>query len=80
MLRGGKNQIKRPYIPNSIDSKYAFIRMETYPHDRRELYLENPEEPGPKGPGESIRRAPVRLNEQALGYGDNKKAKQYNES
>lgn len=38
--------------------------METYPHDRRELYLENPEEPGPKGPGESIRRAPVRLNEQ----------------
>lgn len=64
VLRGGKSQIKRPYLSNSNDSNNGFIRMEIYPHDRRELCLEDPDEPEPKGPGQSILRAPVRLNEQ----------------
>lgn len=64
VLRGGKSQIKRPYLSNGIDSNNAFIGMETHPQGRRELYWENPEEPEPKGPGESILRAPVRLSEQ----------------
>ena len=64
VFRGGKSQIKRPYLSGSVHKNDTFIRMETHHGDRRALFSEESEElEHERERSRSIPRALVRMNE-----------------